>query len=325
MAEALSESAQERKPLLGIGSCLAGNEVRYNGQSKAPNLHVRALCDTFDTRAFCPEMGIGMGVPRPPIHLVGSETEIRVLDVDSHSNDFTEPLRAYAQTVVSLAPELCGYILVKASPSCGYDRVKRFNDKGNLVAYDQRGVFAAALAELDPLLPLEDDGRLNDPSLRESFVTRVCAYHEWKVLQGEGLSAKGLVAFWSRYKYLVMAHHLPSYKTLGRLVAGVGKGELDEVADEFITTLMEALTQRATRRSHSNVLFHLAGYLKRSVAGPERQRLADLIDEYRQGLVPLVVPVTMLKHHFANHPNAYIDQQVFLTPYPEHLKLRNLV
>ena len=313
------------KPLLGIGSCLAGNEVRYNGQTKAPNVHVRALCDTFNTRAFCPEMGIGLGVPRPPIHLVGTETEIRVVDVDSHANDYTQPIRDYASTVLSLAPEISGYILVKASPSCGYERVKRFNEKGNVVAHDQRGIFASALAERDPLLPLEDDGRLNDPSLRESFVTRVCAYHDWKLLQAEGVTPRGLVEFWSRYKYLVMAHHVPSYKSLGQLVAGAGKGNLDAVANEFIASLMGALTKRATRRSHSNVLFHMAGYLKRRVDGPERQRLAELIEDYRQGLVPLVVPVTMLKHHFANHPNAYIDQQAFLTPYPDHLKLRNLV
>lgn len=318
-------TTERRRPLLGIGSCLAGNEVRYNGQSKSANVHVQALCETFETRAFCPEMGIGLGVPRPPIHLVGSESAVRVLDVDTHGNDYTQPLRDYAQTVLSLAPELSGYILVKGSPSCGFDRVKRFNERGNLVAYDQRGMFASALAELDPLLPLEDDGRLNDPSLRESFVTRVCAYHDWKQLSTQDLSPRDLVDFWTRYKYLVMAHHLPAYKALGRLVAGVGRADLVETSRQFIQTLMDALSHRASRRSHSNVLFHLAGYLKRDVDGSERQRLAALIEEYRQGLVPLVVPITMLKHHFANHPNAYIEQQAFLAPYPDHLRVRNLV
>jgi uncharacterized protein YbgA (DUF1722 family)/uncharacterized protein YbbK (DUF523 family) len=320
-----TQTAKRERPLLGIGSCLAGNEVRYNGQSKAANVHVRALCETFEARAFCPEMGIGMGVPRPPIHLVGDEDRVRVVDVETHQNDYTDKIRGFAQTVLSLAPDLCGYILVKGSPSCGFDRVKRFNDKGNVVALDQRGMFTSALAELDPLLPLEDDGRLNDPPLRESFVTRVVAYHEWKQLVADGLSAKAIVEFWSRYKYLVMAHHVPSYKALGPMVASIGKVDLDSAAAEFIATMMEALTRRATRRSHSNVLFHLSGYLKRSVSGPERQRLAELIDQYRQGLVPLVVPITMLRHHFANNPNAYIEQQAFLEPYPDHLKVRNLV
>ncbi|KAA1188216.1 DUF1722 domain-containing protein [Pseudohalioglobus sediminis] len=313
------------KPLIGIGSCLAGNAVRYNGQTKAPNQHVRALCETFNARAFCPEMGIGLGVPRPPIHLVGSESSVRLVDVETHTQDHTEAVRDYARNVLRQAPELSGYILVKASPSCGYDRVKRFNEKGNLAAYDQRGIFAAALAEFDPLLPLEDDGRLNDPSLRESFVSRVYTYHQWQLLLSEGLTAAGLVAFYSRYKYLAMAHHVPSYKSLGRMVANAGKEDLNQLGDQFISTLMAALTQRATRRSHSNVLFHLAGYLKRQLGPAERQRLSELIDQYRTGLVPLVVPVTMLKHHFANNPNAYIEQQTFLSPYPDELKLRNLV
>jgi len=313
------------RPVMGIGSCLAGNAVRYNKQTKSPNQHVRGISDNFEMRAFCPEMGIGMGVPRAPIHLVGSATEVRALDVDTHSNDYTEQLAGYATTVLSLAPELCGYILVKGSPSCGYERVKRYADNGYSVASDQQGIFAAALAEADPLLPLEDDGRLNDPGLRESFVTRAYTYHDWKRLRAEGLSAHKLIEFYSRYKYLVMAHHVPSYKTLGRMLADAGQQPLEELSTAFITTLMTGLRNRATQRSHSNVLFHLSGYLKRSVSSEERQRLKDLIEQYRLGHIPLVVPVTMLRHHFANNPNAYIDQQVFMAPYPDELKLRNLV
>ena len=320
-----SRMSDDHKPLMGIGSCLAGNAVRYNAQTKSPNQYVRGLMDNFEMRAFCPEMGAGMGVPRPPIHLVGSETEVRALDVDSHQNDFTEKIAEYAQTVLSLAPELCGYVLVKGSPSCGYERVKRFATNGHRVASDQQGIFAAALAKLDPLLPLEDDGRLNDPGLRESFVTRAYTYHDWKQFTQSGLSARGLIEFYSRYKYLVMAHHVPSYKLLGRMLADAGKRDLQQLSGEFISTLMSALTHRATRRSHSNVLYHLSGYLKREVSGEERQRLKQLIDQYRLGQIPLVVPVTMLKHHFANKPNRYIDSQVFMAPYPDELQLRNLV
>ena len=313
------------RPVMGIGSCLAGNAVRYNGETKRPNQHVKAISESFEMRAFCPEMGVGMGVPRPPIHLVGSEDEVRALDVATHTDDYTDQLAGYAGKVLELAPELCGYILVKGSPSCGYERVKRYLDNGASAASDQRGVFAAALGQADPLLPLEDDGRLNDPALRESFVTRAYTYHDWKLLLKEGLSPRGLVEFYSRYKYLIMAHHVPTYRELGRMVADAGKQPLEELADTFIGKLMQGLTQRATNRSHSNVLFHLAGYLKRDLPAPERQRLAELIDQYRLGLVPLVVPVTMLKHHFANKPNAYIDQQTYMAPYPDELKLRNLV
>jgi len=313
------------RPVMGIGSCLAGNAVRYNGQTKSPNQHVRNIAGHFELRPFCPEMGIGMGVPRPPIHLVGDGDRVRALDVDSHRHDFTDRLAGYAATVLSLAPELCGYILVKGSPSCGYERVKRFNPDGRGVASDLQGIYARALAAADPLLPLEDDGRLNDAGLRESFVTRAYTYHDWKQLLAEGLTVHRLLAFYSRYKYLVMAHHLPSYQRLGPMLADAGKADLQDLAREFIQVLMAALSHRTTRRSHSNVLYHLAGYLKRTVSSGERQRLAALVEQYRTGQVPLVVPVTMLKHHFANNPNAYIDNQVFMAPYPDTLQLRNLV
>ena len=321
----MTETLISVKPVLGIGACLAGKAVRYNGQTKSPNEHVRSLGDAFELRSFCPEMGIGMGVPRPPIHLVGPADAVRALDVETHSRDYTDALADYARTVLESAPRLCGYILVKGSPSCGYDRVKRYAHNGYGIASDQRGIFAAALGRVDPLLPLEDDGRLNDPGLRESFVTRAYAYYDWKQLCAAGLSAHKLIGFYSRYKYLVMAHHVGAYLRLGRMLADAGKQPLAELAAEFIVEFMDSLAQRATLRSHTNVLFHLAGYLKRTVPGPERQRLKELIDQYRLGRIPLVVPLTMLKHHFANSPNAYIDSQVFMAPYPDELKLRNLI
>jgi len=310
---------------MGIGACLAGKAVRYNGQTKSANNHVRDITEAFEMRSFCPEMGIGMGVPRAPIHLVGTPENVRALDVETHSHDYTDQLAGYAETVLELAPELCGYILVKGSPSCGYDRVKRYADNGYGIASDLKGVFATALSRVDPLMPLEDDGRLNDPGLRESFVTRAYTYHDWKQLCADGLSSHKLIGFYSRYKYLVMAHHVPGYKTLGRMVADAGNVPLATLASDFIKELMAALTHRATLRSHTNVLFHLSGYLKRSVSAQERQRLKELIEQYRLGQIPLVVPLTMLKHHFANNPNAYIDSQVFMAPYPDELKLRNLL
>lgn len=313
------------RPVLGIGACLAGRAVRYNGQTKAANQHVRDIGAHFELRPFCPEMGIGMGVPRAPIHLVGATGDVRALDVASHRHDYTERLAGYARQVLDTAPALCGYILVKGSPSCGYERVKRFADNGHIVAHDAQGVFAAALGRADPLLPLEDDGRLHDPGLRESFVTRAYTYHDWKQLCAGGLAAGGLVTFYSRYKYLVMAHDPPSYQALGRMVAEAGKQPIEDLAPAFIAALMSALANRATRRSHTNVLYHLSGYLKRSIADAERQRLRELIEQYRLGHLPLIVPVTLLRHHFANNPNAYIDSQVFMAPYPDTLKLRNLV
>lgn len=172
------------RPLIGIGACLAGNAVRYNGEEKSPNQSVRDICDQFEMRSFCPEMGVGMGVPRPPIHLVGTADTVQVLDVATHSKDYTVDIQNFARQVLQDAPELCGYILVKGSPSCGCREVKRFSQDGSLLATDQQGIFAAALAELDPMLPLEDDESLADPRQRESFTCRVRSYYEYKNSRG---------------------------------------------------------------------------------------------------------------------------------------------
>jgi uncharacterized protein YbbK (DUF523 family)/uncharacterized protein YbgA (DUF1722 family) len=265
-----------RRPLLGIGSCLAGNAVRYDGDSKPANAQVREICAQFDTRAFCPEMAIGLGVPRPPIHLVGTQHAVRVVDVATHSHDYTARIQAYAQQMLQQCPQLCGYILVQGSPSCGYGAVKRYSQAGEYLASDQNGIFAQALADRDPLLPLADDEQLNDPGLRDSFVTRARAYHDWKMLVQGGLTPQRLIAFYSRYKYLVMAHHVPSYNVLGPMLANAGREAMDELARAFITTLMAALTHHSTRRSHGNVLSHLAGYLRGHATIAQRQQLRAL-------------------------------------------------
>lgn len=229
------------RPLLGIGACLAGHAVRYNGETNEANSAVRDLCARFDTRAFCPEVGIGLGVPRPPIHLVGSAQAVRVLDVRTHLNDYTDPLCAYAERVLEQHPALCGYILVKGSPSCGDGRVKRYSQHGELLAADQPGMFAAALARLDPLLPLADDGRLADPGLRERFVRRACAYHEWKHLLRQGVTVSRLRAFHTRYQFALKAHHASTAATLDALPANAERKSLDAAAAAFIRALLAAL------------------------------------------------------------------------------------
>ena len=235
-------SATASNPVMGIGSCLAGNAVRYDGQAKSPGPHLQNIFKTFEMRAFCPEMGVGMGVPRPPIYLVGSENAVRVLDVATHSKDYTRQLANYAHKVLDLAPDLCGYLLVRGSPSCGYEGVKRHSDDGDHVASDQQGIFAMALAAADPLLPLEDDERLDDPAIRESFVARAHAYHDWKLLCSEGLSAHKLVEFYNRHKSRLMAHHQPDCKTLERILADTEKLPLEELSRNFIAALMAALS-----------------------------------------------------------------------------------
>ena len=311
------------KPAVGIGACLVGQPVRFNGESKRKNTHIESIKSHMNLMSCCPEIAIGLGVPREPIRLVGDIGNVRLLDSDSQTKDYTDPIKSYAASVYENNPNMAAYILVKGSPSCGYERVKRYNELGNPLKSDAMGVFAAELHRLDPLMPLEEDGRLNDNRLRENFISRVYAYHDWKHLLAIGITHQALLKFWARYKYLVMAHSNASYKSIGRLLANHEKTSVDTMAQEFIHLLMDALKTMATRKTHTNVLEHIRGYLKKQLNSDDKQELGSIIEQYRTGIVPLVVPLTMLRHHFKNHQNDYIDQQVFFYPYPEQLSLRN--
>ncbi|MEH6592091.1 MAG: DUF523 and DUF1722 domain-containing protein [Halioglobus sp.] len=313
------------KPIIGIGACLVGQKVRFNGQSKRQNSHIQAIAALSTLNAFCPEMAIGMGVPRETVRLVGALGETRLKDSATQSIDYTGPMQGYAEEVVSRNPDMAGYILVKESPSCGMDRVKRYNDKGNVVLNDSMGIFAAELNRIDPLLPLEEDGRLNDAGLRENFVARVYSYHDWKQFNKEQLTHVGLLKFWSRYKYLTLSHDVPAYKAIGRLLSNAKALPLHEAAEEFIRLLMGALTKLATRKTHTNVLQHIQGYLKNDIKASDKREIDTIIAQYRVGTVPLVVPITMLRHHFMHHAKSYIAQQVYMEPYPQQLSLRNFI
>lgn len=184
---------------------------------------------------------------------------------------------------------------------------------------------ARAFCQVHPDLPVEEDGRLNDPVLRENFLTRVFAYSAWQQLRQQGLTRRGLTDFHSRYKYLLMAHNPVQYKNLGHLLGNMGKNDPQELGPRYFSELMAALKKCATRRTHTNVLQHLSGYLKQAISHEDKQEVQQLISQYRQGIVPLVVPLTLLKHHFRQHPDPYIAQQVYLQPHPENLSLRNAI
>ena len=203
------------------------------------------------------------------------------------------------------------------------ERVKVYQHNGQPADGAGRGLFAAALMRRRPNLPIEEDGRLNDPVLRENFITRVFAYAEWQRLQRARLTRRGLITFHERYKYQLMATCREQYRHLGREIAQSASIPLEEFAPRYFSQLMAALKQPASRGSHTNVLQHLSGYLKRALSSPEKQELQRLIEQYRTGVVPLVVPITMIKHHFRRHPDSYIARQAYLQPHPEDLSLRN--
>lgn len=323
--ERMSSAAQDKQPRIkvGVSACLLGFEVRYNGTHKHMPLLTGELSRYFEFVPTCPEQGAGMGVPRPPIRLVGDPASPRAVEVDDPSRDATAALQHYAAQRIPQLQDLAGYIFIKNSPSCGLFRVKVYLDNGMPGPTPGRGIFAAALTQAMPLLPVEEDGRLHDPVLRENFMTRVFAMHEWQTLCAQGLTVQGLIGLHSRYKYTLMAHAPQDYTALGRLLSDAGKHDPALLGPRYFEQMMTALQKKATRKSNTNVLMHLQGYLKKQLRAEEKTSLGRVIANYRQGIVPLVVPVTMLRHYFDLFPDPYIARQSFLQPYPDDLSLRN--
>lgn len=308
---------------IGISACLLGQPVRYNGGHKRSSLCTEMLARYFEYVAICPEAAIGLGTPRQPIRLVGDPDNPRAVGTVDFQHDVSEALTQYGEHVAAQLDDINGYILMQKSPSCGMERVKVYQENGQPAAGSGRGLFAAALMRARPELPVEEEGRLQDPVLQENFITRVFAHADWQQLQRSGLTRHALIRFHERYKYQLMASNREQYQLLGRAVAQCAATPLAEFAPAYFTQLMSALKRPASRGSHSNVLQHLAGYLKRALSRPEKQELQQLIEQYRLGHVPLVVPMTLLKHHFRRHPDLYIARQTYLQPHPEELGLRN--
>ncbi|WP_158158367.1 DUF523 and DUF1722 domain-containing protein [Pseudomonas sp.] len=313
------------KPRIGISACLLGAEVRYNGGHKESRLCTHSLSEHFEFVPVCPEVAIGMGIPRQPIRLVGDASQPQALGTVDPTLNVTAPLAAYGQQMADELQDLSGYIFMHKSPSCGLERVKVYRDNGAPQHEGGRGIYAQAFCAAHPDLPVEEDGRLCDAVLRENFMVRVYAYADWQALLAEGLSRGGLMRFHSRYKYQLMANNPMQYKVIGHLLGTMGRGDASEIGPRYFSQLMAALKRCATRGTHSNVLQHLSGYLKQSLSSADKQEMQHLIEQYREGIVPLVVPLTLLKHHFRLHPDPYVSQQVYLQPHPENLSLRNAI
>lgn len=308
---------------IGVSQCLMGEKVRYDGGHKRNNLLVDGLGEVFEFHPVCPEVAIGLGIPRKPIRLVINGGETRVLGIENPELDVTDALVAQAEVAVQQMPHICGYVFIRNSPSCGVFGVKRYLPNGYSIDHQGRGAYAKRFMELMPLLPVEEAGRLTDPGLRDNFLTRVFAYHDFKTSIGPAPTAKKLIDFYSRYKYQVMAHHVPGYFAIGRYLSNLSSRDIQQSSDEFFRLLMDALKHHATRKGNTNAMMHLRGYLKEILNVQDKQELSQLIDSYKAGYVPLVVPLTLLKHHLAKLDNPYLKSQTFWAPHPEQLGLRN--
>lgn len=309
--------------VVGISACLLGQKVRYDGGHKASEFCLTQLQPHVHFTSVCPENAIGMGTPRPPIRLQKNQhDEIRLLQVKDHSVDYTHAMRHYTEQVLPDMAQLAGFVVCAKSPSCGMERVRLFDQRGHQLGKIGVGLFTRDLMQRYPWLPVEEDGRLHDPALRENFITRLFACHDYHQMRSNGFSVGKLVAFHSRYKFLIMAHSPLAYRELGRLVAQASLFDQDALDKRYLHDFMHALKQCSSRKTHANVLHHLQGFFKKHLRSKERQELTSVIDRYRQGHLPLMAPLTLLQHHLSHFENAYIAAQTYLQPYPESLGLR---
>ena len=309
---------------VGVSACLLGAKVRFDGGHKRNRYVDEVLRDYFEFVPLCPEVAVGLGTPRQPIRLLGTADSPRVVGTRDPQLDVTDALRGYGRSVAQQHGDLCGMIVKQGSPSCGMERVKVYNDKGMPHA-SGRGAFTSVLMQSQPLLPVEEEGRLQDPVLRENFIARVFTYARWRELEQQGLSKAGLIGFHARHKLIIMAHSPAGYRELGQLVARVGSEPLAPLRQRYIERLMQLLAERAPRKRHANVMQHLLGYLRRHLDAGDRAELLDTIEAYRKGEYPLVVPLSLLRHHFRRNPHTWVSQQVYLQPHPRELMLHNAV
>ena len=309
---------------LGVSACLLGDEVRYNGGHSRDDFVAGALDRWVEWRPVCPEVEIGLGTPRETMRLTGS-LEAPRLTAPRSGLDHTEAMQAWAHERVAEieAAHLHGFVLKKGSPSCGLHRVRVYDEKG-MAQRLGRGLFAAVLAERLPLLPLEEEGRLHDPLLRENFLERAFAMRRFETFIDADPSVEGLLRFHADHKLALMAHSPSGATTLGRLLSSPRGRSWSALVHDYATGMATVLRVLATRGRHVNVLEHLAGFLKQRLDQGDRTEVVETIGQYRMGWVPLPVPLALLRHHLRRTEAApWALRQVYLAPYPEALGLRN--
>jgi uncharacterized protein YbgA (DUF1722 family)/uncharacterized protein YbbK (DUF523 family) len=307
-----------------VSGCLLGQQVRYDGGHKKDYFLTGTLDPFVEFVPVCPELELGLGVPREPIHLEQRGQTVRLRTVKT-GRDLTSAMTRFAEKRVAelMSRDLCGFVFKKDSPSCGIQGVKVYSEEGK-ANKSGRGLFARVLMEAHPQLPVEEEGRLQDARLRENFLERVFAYRRLKDFLGRRPSPGDWGAFHAREKLLLLSHDTSGYQSLGRLVANIASHPV-EGAENYKALFMETLRKIATPGRHANVLQHMAGYLKRQLPPEDKQEIVEAIEDFRRGLTPLIVPVTLIRHHVRRHAVAYLLGQSYLDPHPKELMLRNHV
>ncbi len=310
---------------LGASSCLLGHAVRFDAGHAKDKFVVDTLGRWFEFVPTCPEMDIGMGVPRPTIRLVDNGQGTRLVAPTS-GEDFTDRMNAYAKNKIEdlAARDLDGYILKKNSPSCGLERIPVYRN-GKVEHKKASGMFAAKLIDLWPALPVEDEGRLNDPKLRENFIERVFCRNRWRTLVRRGLTRRRLVEFHTAHKLLLLAHNEAAVRRMGKLVGGAGRIPDREIFARYELDLQVTMSTRASPQKHANVMQHAMGHLKTMLEPAEKRDILGAIHDFRSGLLPLIVPITLLRYIIARCGIEYLAGQLYFDPHPKELMLRNHV
>lgn len=318
-----TEFPDKERILVGTSSCLLGEKVRFDTGHKHHSYITSTLGQFFTFKPFCPEMAIGLGAPRETLRLVNKDDEIRCIGNKTEGHDVTDRLINIAHEQKGWHSELCGYILKKGSPSCGMERVKIYNVESGMPIDSGSGLYAQVLMENFPFLPVEEEGRLGDPVLRENFIKRVFAFRHWKDIAEQGFSMQALTDFHSQYKYVLLSHNQERSRELGKRLANAASESIEHVATWYFEEFMSLMAMRASRKSHVNVLQHLQGFLKTDLDKEDKAELTETIDNYRRGLLPLIVPIILLRHHFRRHPKPFANRSRYLEPHPGELTLLN--
>ena len=310
---------------LGISRCLLGDEVRFDGEHKRDSFLTDVFGRYVEWVPVCPEVEAGLGTPREAMRLVGDPQNPRLVTIKS-GTDHTRALETLTKNRIAQLMELdlSGYVFKKGSPSCGIERVRIYNAEG-IPSRNGVGLFARAFIEQFPLIPVEEEGRLCEPTLRENFIERVFCYRRWQDLVQIGVTRQALVQFHTIHKYLLLAHSPQQYKVLGRLVGQAERHRPKEFAHRYGELFMKTLAVKTTVRKHVNVLQHIIGHFKDRLGTHEKAELAGVIGDYHQELTPLIVPLTLIKHYVQIFDVGYIRDQVYLNPHPKELMLRNHV
>ncbi len=315
----------QEKIKIGISSCLLGENVRYDGGHKRDRYLTDTLGKYVQWVPVCPEVEYGLTIPREAMRLVGDPEDPRLITRKT-GIDHTDGMKKWAaEKLKGLEQEdLCGFIFKSKSPSSGYKGVKVYSESG-MPSLKGTGIFAGAFIHRFPIIAVEDEGRLHDSKLRENFIERIFVFNRWKKLLAEHADRGGLVSFHTDLKLLLMSHSQKHYSILGRFVANAKKGKNEDLFTHYITTLMEGLKLIATVKKNTNVLMHILGYFRNNISSDEKAELLDVIENYHNGHIPLVVPVTLINHYVRKYEEPWLKRQHYLNPHPAELMLRNHV